>query len=248
MKKHCSRVSADLDAVLPIAGLWSDPAADSSFVPELPRLYAVTDFARACAPWNYEPNYAYPLIVWLTDPTCDSADALDNVSTMSPQNYLGLAVDGCTLPGGGGALSSDSVTQLNAIEDRVVAAVQIFRESFNVHPDRVFLAGVGAAATTALLISLHQADWFAGAISFGGEFPVLGRLLAHRREVAGRRFWLNGPQSESLWPEAGPVADAARALVGMSADVTTCLDGSDQMVSPLSLRQLDDWILHSIFA
>ena len=208
--------------------------SDADVVPGLPmaRIGSVTEFARGYIPSNYEPGYAYPLIVWLTGPECSQHKSLSHVTQMSPQNYVGLAVNGCLLPTADSSSGASFVTRLADIENRIVSAVRTFRDSVNVHADRVFLAGVGASATSALMVALHQAEWFAGGISFGGEFPSAARLLAHRREVSGRRFWL--------------AATTARELVALGADVTTHLEESEQPVSRDMLRTLDEWILTGI--
>lgn len=225
--------------------MWPSGDADLPGIP-MARIWSVSRFARGYVPSNYEPRYAYPLIVWLTGPDCSQHKALSHVAQMSPQNYVGLAVDGCVLPTASAATGADFVTSLAAIEDRIVAAVQGLRRTTSVHPDRVFLAGVGSAATAALLVALHHAEWFAGAISFGGEYPLAAQLLAHRREVLGRRFWLTAPRSRMEWPDSGRVPVAARELIALGADVTTHLDETDQTVSRDMLRTLDEWILQSI--
>jgi len=210
------------------------------------RIGSVTDFARGYIPSSYEPGYAYPLIVWLAGPECSQHKSLSYVSQMSPQNYVGLALNDCLLPTAECSSGDSFVTHLAGIENRIVSAVRTFRETVNVHADRVFMAGVGVGATAAMMVALHQAEWFAGGISFGGEFPSAARLLAHRRAVAGRRFWLTGANSRMKWPETGPVASTARELVALGADVTTHLDESEQPVSRDMLRTLDDWILTGI--
>jgi phospholipase/carboxylesterase len=219
------------------------PGGDTLPTVPMARVGSVTDFARGYIPSNYEPGYAYPLIVWLTGAECSQHKSLGYVSQMSPQNYVGLAVKDCLLDSSSGDLF---VTHLANIENRIVLAVRAFRDLVNVHADRVYLAGVGAGATAAMMVALHQADWFAGAMSFGGEFPSAARLLAHRREVAGRRFWLTAAHSRMKWPETGTVATTARELVALGADVTTHLDESEQPVSRGMLRTLDDWILTGI--
>ncbi len=210
------------------------------------RIGSVTDFARGYIPSNYEPGYAYPLIVWLTGPECSQHKSLSYVSQMSPQNYVGLALNDCLLPTSEPSSGASFVSHLASIENRIVSAVRTFRETVNVHADRVFLAGVGAGATAAMMVALHQAEWFAGGISFGGEFPSAARLLAHRREVAGRRFWLTGANTRMNWPETGSAATTARELVALGADVTTHLDDSSQPVSRNMLRTLNEWVLTGI--
>ena len=250
MKQFSSRLfdNADTtDLIVPESHLWNVPAENLHTAPDSPLVQAITETATASVPWNYEPNYSYPLIVWLTGKELSASEALDCIAQLSPQNYLGLAIEGCELNAADGGMHPGGVAELSAAEDRIVSSVMSMRESFNIHPDRVFLAGAGTSANAALMIGLHQADWFAGAISFGGEVPALAQLLAHRREVTGHRCWLSGSTTVSQWPEDGPLAASSRTLLSMGADVTTCLDDSSTIVSRKALRQLDEWILAAIF-
>src|SRR5580698_11026646 len=45
-------------------------------------------------PENYEPNYAYPLVVWLHDAGRSERDIVDVLPHISMRNYLGLALRG----------------------------------------------------------------------------------------------------------------------------------------------------------
>ena len=58
--------------------------------------FSLPDESPVHLPPHYEPNYAYPLIVWLHDDEWNARELLDLMPRISPQSYLGLAVEGLT--------------------------------------------------------------------------------------------------------------------------------------------------------
>lgn len=235
-------------------------AQDLPWIPEVDELPGmpralhcqVNEFSAGLVPENYEPRYPYPLVLWLPSSECDTDEALGHIGHMSPQNYVGLSVEGC-VPGPGthdSCLDSavEQLRQLVDIENRIVAAVRSFREIINVHTERIFIAGVGAGASTAMLVALHQPEWFGGCISFSGEYPAAAALIPHRPELDGKRFWLNSPDCRAGLTAAGKTQHAARMLIAAGADVATRLDDSHRSISRSILRDLDEWLIRGILA
>jgi phospholipase/carboxylesterase len=219
------------------------------------QFWQVNDFAAGTIPESYEPRYAYPLVVWLTGRDCGIDESLDHIAVMSPQNYLGLAVDECLfdLPG---AEHDDFdvpvafLRRLVDVENRIVTAVRSLRQVVNVHTERIFLAGAGDAASVALLLAMHQPEWFGGCMAFGGSFPPAARLLANNKELAGKRFFLGAPGGRSAWQTNGSVRGTARQLVAAGADVSVSVNASetDSLVNRHTLREVDQWIISEILA
>ena len=166
------RSSARHDGEYSSANLWTPAAEPQSDV----QFWQVNDFSAGTIPESYEPRYAYPLVVWLTGGDCGIDESLDHIAAMSPQNYLGLAVDECLfdMPASDQHdfdMPVEFLKRLVDVENRVVNAVRSVREVLNVHTERIFLAGAGDAASVALLLAMHQPEWFGGCIAFGGSFP-----------------------------------------------------------------------------
>jgi len=204
-------------------------------------------------PDNYEPRYAYPLIVWLCDEVCGSAQAMSHINQMSPQNYVGLALDGAVLPEQ--ARNEDSrdlligtLRQLIDVENRIVAVIRDFRQTVHVHSERVFLIGAGRAATTAMLVAMHQPEWFSGCVAFGGKFPAEASLLVRRRLLTGPRFWLSAPQLDRKVNYGEATLHAARQLIAAGLDVATHLHSSNRLICRSALLELDRWIISGILA
>ena len=218
----------------------------------------VNDFSAGLIPDNYEPRYPYPLILWLPDSECDTDEALEHIGHLSPQNYVGLAVEDCIIQDSlsGTAFphphsldsAVDQLRRLVEIENRIITAVRSFREMINVHTERIFIAGLGKGALTAMLVAIHQPEWFGGCISFCGQYPAAASLFPPRPETRGKRFWLSSPGGRANVAAASATRNAAGRLVSSGADVTTHIDDSSQHVSPGLLRDLDKWLMHGILS
>jgi phospholipase/carboxylesterase len=136
------------------------------------------------APLHYERNYAYPLLVWLHGPEGDEREVKRIMPLVSLRNYVSLAVRGPVADrrGFGWPETADSIL---TAESRIADAVSQARQKFNVHRERIFLAGFGAGGTMAMRLALRHPDRYAGAASLAGRFPVghapLSRLSAVRR-------------------------------------------------------------------
>ena len=217
--------------------------------------WQISSVASGIVPANYEPRYAYPLVIWLSGHDCDVPQSLAHIAGMSPQNYVGISIKGCssTFPDvsdrteqSGLDVAVDTLQWLVDIENRIVAAVKEFRRTVNVHMDRFLLAGAGDSASTALLVAIHQTDWFNGCLSFGGAFPAASRLLARHSDLTGRRFWLSTPGERSGWTRTEQTRHAARQLIASGANVTTQIDNSTQLVSPSMLKAVDQWVIKGI--
>src|SRR5262245_52842090 len=111
--------------------------------------------ARVYLPTDYQPLYAYPLVV-LFHATGESEEhAARLVPALSRRNYwvvclrgsvsLGPRADG--RPAFGWPEADECVTDLQA-------ALTHATTEFSIHPERVFLAGVGEGAAVALSLGL----------------------------------------------------------------------------------------------
>jgi phospholipase/carboxylesterase len=102
---------------------------------------------------------------------------------ISLRNYVAMGVRGPAEAGRGYGWPQAPDTIL-ATEQRICEAVAQARDRYNVHDERIFLAGYEAGGTMALRIALRNPDRFAGAASLNGPFPQrhspLSRLASAR--------------------------------------------------------------------
>lgn len=138
-------------------------------------------------PQRYEPNYRYPLLVWLPDSRSSRFDLGRVMSRVSLRNHVAI------LPAGllgansadSAALSADGPRGPHDRESAVWEAVGRARREASVAPSRIFLVGQGDGGTEAFRIGCRHADEFAGVISVGGPFPE-GETAFARLETVRR--------------------------------------------------------------
>jgi phospholipase/carboxylesterase len=140
--------------------------------------------AALIAPMHYEPNYAYPLVVWLHGNNQDERQLVRLMPQVSLRNYVGVAPRGpmSTPTSRGYSWDAGELDAADA-EKRVWDAIDEARRRYHVAKRRIFLAGTEAGGTAALRLALAHPDRFAGALSFGGPFPGDGTPLMRLAEI-----------------------------------------------------------------
>ncbi len=204
-------------------------------------------------PENYEPNYAYPLVVWLHDAGRSERDIVDVLPHISMRNYLGLALRG-TAPAdprvdnegreSAGYRWSRSQRMRLAFQDELYASVRQMRQDFHIHTERVFLAGAGDGATLAWEVFLARPEWFAGLAVFGGQFPWRRRPLRNYRELVGKRLFL---AANALDPSGLSRAEqVGRLLYTAGLDVSVRCHMPSRRWPRALFRNVDRWIMEGI--
>ena len=125
------------------------------------------------APLHYEPNYAYPLVVWLHGDGGSEKQLARVMPHISMRNYVALGVRGpcpAALRDSGYGWEQTDEAILEA-EQRVHMAVATASGKYNIHPQRIFLAGFESGGTMALRLALRNPARYAGALSACGGFP-----------------------------------------------------------------------------
>lgn len=127
-------------------------------------------------PLHYEPNYCYPLIVWIHGPEDDERQLNQVMPHISLRNYVGISPRGTNLQtryaeGVDSYSWEQTPSQIVTALDRVLDCVELASMRFNIAPDRVFLAGYEAGGTMAMRIAMSQPESFAGVASFNGGLP-----------------------------------------------------------------------------
>lgn len=122
-------------------------------------------------PLHYEPNYQYPLLVWLHDDGGEARDLQRVMPLISVRNYVGVSITGESLGARRGNGWSQTANGIISAENKLADALEVATDKFRVHADRIFLAGNGVGGTLATRLALRNPDRFAGALSLGGPFP-----------------------------------------------------------------------------
>src|SRR5581483_3953347 len=145
--------------------------------------------AALFAPMHYEPNYAYPLLVWLHGPGDDESQLKRIMPLVSMRNYVAVAPRGTRSddgkPGKTGYGWSQAMADWTVAEQRTFDAIEMALARFNVSGRRVFLAGYDCGGTMAFRLAMDHPSRFAGVLSLCGSFPStqmpLRRLSDARR-------------------------------------------------------------------
>lgn len=118
-------------------------------------------------PERYEERYAYPLVIWFHSDANDEDQLEQVMSTVSSQNYVGLALRGNSVHESAGGFRWDASSLLFGsvpLLDLLHVTTCRLRRAFHIHSERIFLAGAGHGADVALQTLIQRPDWFAGAV------------------------------------------------------------------------------------
>src|SRR5689334_8546435 len=131
---------------------------------------------RTFLPTGYEPNYPYPLLVFLHGQGGSEEQVLRLAPRLSRRNYicialrgphpLGLHPDGRLAYSWGPEDADDPL-----VEEYVFHAVTQTRRFYHVHSERIYLAGFCEGAALAYRLGLLYPERFAGVISLNGALP-----------------------------------------------------------------------------
>ncbi len=141
------------------------------------------------APEGYEPNYSYPLFVWLHAPQGTEREICQVMPRLSTRNYAAVGVRGPVACSQGfdwkeqstGHEDSDIHPSIDSVVerscDRVFHAIERATKHYNINEQRIFLAGYHHGGTMAARIALMFPNRFSGAISINGSLPQGQGLL-----------------------------------------------------------------------
>lgn len=210
--------------------------------------FALPDETPIFLPHNYEPNYAYPLVVWLHDSEWTARELLDLMPRISPQNYLGLAVEGLTTTNRfavGPLAPANAHDSIDALLEVLKDVACQMRREFHVHSERVYLAGFGDQAALALEMLLRRPEWFAGVLSFGLRKTHLAPI-SDFNELRGKRVFLGAGIRDTRvsLPEQVALGRLLRTT-GMNV-VLRSYDTADEP-TPKWLRDVDQWLMNAVY-
>jgi phospholipase/carboxylesterase len=131
---------------------------------------------RTFLPTGYEPNYAYPLLVFFHGHGGSEEQILRLAPRLSRRNYICIGLRGPLVVeprhNGRPAFTWEPNGHCDAVmEDYVVRAVEQTRRQYHVHSERIFLAGFCEGAALAYRLGLTFPERFAGVISLNGSMP-----------------------------------------------------------------------------
>jgi phospholipase/carboxylesterase len=204
---------------------------------------------RTFLPTGYEPNYAYPLVVFFHGNGGSEVQILKLAPRLSRRNYVCIGLRGPQALGmsrkgdlryGWGA-DCDYTAQL---EDYVLRAVEQTRRSYHIHSERIYLAGVCEGAAMAYRLGLLFPEKFAGIVALNGAMTRGGPLL-RLPEVRSLRVFIGHGIANAYLPLSAAKQDHS-LLYTAGLDVTLRTYLTNHRLHPDMLRDLDRWMIEGL--
>lgn len=160
---------------------------------------------RTFLPVGYEPNYPYPLLVFLHGQGGNEDQAIQYAPRLSRRNYISIALRGPHLttprpngqPGYGWGPEAQGDPQ---VEEYVLRAIEQTRREYHVHSERIYLIGLREGSMTAYRLGLLHPEWFAGVVALNGTLPRRGGPLLRLPEARRLRVFLGHGIANPILP------------------------------------------------
>jgi phospholipase/carboxylesterase len=195
------------------------------------------------APIHYEPRYAYPLVIWLHSSMGSERELRQVMPLLSMRNYVGVAPRGSAIEGRQrGYCWQQTHVGIEAAESRVAECIATTSRQFNIHPQRIFLAGCGSGGTMALRVAWNDPGRYAGAVAINGPLPTRLQPLGRVNELRRVPYLLVCSRDSSTYPP-GQVCSDLKLL--HSAGCTVALrqyPGADDLTRNM-LTDMDRWLM-----
>lgn len=198
-------------------------------------------------PIHYEPNYAYPLIVWLHADACNEHELRQIMPQVSMRNYVGVAPQGCwqssRSPGRHGWRQASDLIEL--AESRVADSIAVIQQRFNIHPERIFLAGNGSGGTMAVRIAWNNPARFAGVVSVNGPLPTQQSPLRRVNELRQLPCLLATSRDSKRYPQQRVCQDL-RLLHAAGCTVALRQYPGGDGLTKWMLADVDRWMMELV--
>ncbi len=203
---------------------------------------------RTFLPTGYEPNYAYPLLVFFHGHGSCDEQVLRLAPRLSRRNYICISLRGLQVlgqrPDGrlGYTWGNDADAQ---IEDYVLRAVEQTRRNYHVHSERIYLAGFCEGATLAYRLGMLFPERIAGIISLNGAMPRRGGPLLRLPEARQLRVLIGHGIANAVVPLSMARQDY-RLLYTAGLDVEMNTYPTTHRLHPDMLRDINRWVINAI--
>ncbi len=197
------------------------------------------------APLHYEPNYAYPLIIWLHGPGDDERQLLRVMPLVSMRNYVAIGPRGPHRMDAQRGYQFGDLLDCAAAEQAIFDCLEIAGEKFHLAQHRVFLAGYQCGGTTAFQVALKHPQRFAGVLSLGGPFPLGRTPLTFLTEARSLPLFIaQGRASESYPVEQA--CDELRLFHSAGMHVTLRQYPCGDELNTQMLHDMNTWLMEQI--
>lgn len=205
---------------------------------------------RTFLPTGYEPNYAYPLLVFFHGHGSCEEQVLRLAPRLSRRNYICISLRGLQTLGArpdgrpGYSWGRDGQCE-SQVEDYVLGAIEQTRRNYHVHSERIYLAGVCEGAGLAYRLGLTFPEKFAGIISLNGMLPRRRGPLFRLPDVRQLRVMIGHGIANAVVPLSMAREDF-RLLYSAGVDVNMHTYPATNKLHPDMLRDINRWVMKAI--
>jgi phospholipase/carboxylesterase len=205
---------------------------------------------RTFLPTGYEPNYPYPLLVFLHGQGSSEEQVLRLAPRLSRRNFICIALRGphpvAQRADGSHAYSWGPDDQDDPlVEEYVFRAVEQTRRHYHVHSERIYLAGFREGAALAYRLGLLFPERFAGIASLNGAMPRRGGPLLRLPQVRHLRVLIGHGIANPVVPLSLARQDyRVFYAAGMSVQMHTY--PTTHRIHAHMLRDVNRWVIQNI--
>ncbi|HZT81524.1 MAG TPA: hypothetical protein VFA26_14960 [Gemmataceae bacterium] len=202
---------------------------------------------RTFLPTGYEPNYAYPLLVFFHGRGSSEEQVIRLAPRLSRRNYIciglrgtetvGRRADGRPVYAWGADGGHDTL-----VEEYLFRAVEQARRNYHIHSERIYLAGFREGATLAYRMGLRYPEKFGGVISLNGAMPRGGGPLLRLPEARQLSVLIGHGIANSVVPLSLARADF-RLLYTAGLDVRLHTYPTTHKLHADMLRDVNRWVM-----
>lgn len=197
-------------------------------------------------PLHYEPNYAYPLIVWLHGAGGDETQLTRVMPHVSLRNHAAVGPRATAADRHSSSYRwEQTAAGVRQAEQAIFESIEAAESRLNVAPTRIFIAGYQDGGVMALRIALRHPDRFAGAATICGQFPRGLQPLSRLNEVRRTPLLLMyGQESRAYSTDA--LCDDLELFhtAGLRVAVRQYPCGDE--ITTAMLHDLDAWIMEQV--
>lgn len=196
--------------------------------------------ARVFLPADYQPKYAYPLVVAFHDSGADEDAAARLAPLLSRRNYV-VACPRGPVDLGPGTTGRPGFAWHDAADTAYLTSLLAHaREKYHLHPQRLYLLGIGDGAAAAYRFARESHGTVAGVAALNADLPA-------PTDAKGMRLFVGHSDGNPAVPAAA-ARRASRALVRAGAAVRFETYPAAADVHGDMLRDVNRWIMGTVNA
>lgn len=233
----------------PISSKSDSAGSPSEWIERFGRSWGGGGHRSFFLPLHYEPNYAYPLIVWLHNDGFNEHQVDHVMPHISVRNFIAVGVRGIRAADSMGHRFDwhTSGVAVAAAEESVMATLAEACDQFSVNQTRIVLAGYGNGGTMAMRIALRHPSQFAAAISLGGGMPKDEQVLSNLDQLRAHRLrmlWAWGTSGPHYCSER--LQEDLRLAMMIKARLEVRQYAGDDEMDTVVLSDVNDWVMRSV--